>query len=113
MLNLSALQGSQEDKRQIGYLYKKLGLDVFASRAEGDAGTYKLSELLARNKLKVFSSLEQFLGEYRGADEQSPLLLCCQSLVMSPDRMRTKPVPRPVYEPRIPQSERAWMGYGG
>jgi hypothetical protein len=74
---------------------------------------YKLSELLAANKLRVFASLPQFLSEYRGADEQSPLLLCCQSLVLSIDRMRTKPVPRPVYEPRLPTSERAWMGYGG
>jgi predicted phage terminase large subunit-like protein len=113
VLNLSALQGSQEDKIQIAGLYRKLGLEVAWSRAEGDAGTYKLAELLARNKLKVFAPLAQFLGEYRGADEQSPLLLCCQSLVLSIDRMRTKPAPRPVYVPRLPSGERSWMGYGG
>jgi hypothetical protein len=113
VLNLSALQGSQEDKRQIMRLYRKLGMDVFVPKADGDAGAYKLSELLARNKLKVFASLEQFLGEYRGAEEQSPLLLCCQSLVMSLDRMRTKPTPRPVCVPRLPSGERSWMGYGG
>ena len=113
VLNLSALQGSQDDKRQIMRLYRRLGLDVFLCRAEGDAGTYKLSELLVRGKLKVFAALVQFLGEYRGAEEQSPLLLCCQSLVLNIDRMRAKPVPRPVYEPRLPTGERAWMGYGG
>jgi hypothetical protein len=41
-----------------------------------------------------------------------PLLLCCQSSVLNLDRMKTKPVPRPVYPPKLPGGERSWMGWG-
>ena len=74
---------------------------------------YQFWQLLACNRLKVFASMSQFLEEYRVADEESPLLLCCHSLILNVDFMRTKPVPRLVYEPRLPQGERSWMGYGG
>jgi hypothetical protein len=58
------------------------------------AGLYQLRQLLAANKLKVFASLTGFLAEYRIGDEQSPLVLCCRSLVLNRDLMRTKPVRR-------------------
>jgi hypothetical protein len=50
------------------------------------------------------------IGEYRINDEESPLLLCCHSLVLSGcDQMRTKPV-REI-EPRflVYSREASWM----
>jgi len=75
-------------------------------------------------ELKVFSSLKQYLEElrYYRRDSQGQIMAgndqlqnATRCLVISGlEHARTqKPVPRPVYEPRLPTSERAWMGYGG
>jgi len=103
------INGSQEDKRRIARLYRDLGLNIETATPGEDAGVYQLLQLLAANKLKVFASLSGFLAEYRMGDEQSPLLLCCQSLILSRERMRTKPVPVPQPLQRVYSGDRSWM----
>ena len=50
-----------------------------------------------------------FLAEYRMGDEQSPLLLCCQSLILSRERMRNKPVQAPQPLRRVYSGNKSWM----
>jgi predicted phage terminase large subunit-like protein len=91
IINYSCTPGSQAEKNGITQIYQELGLDVEASVQGDEAGVYQFWQLLASNRLKVFASLSGFLGEYRIGDDQSPLLLCCHTLVLSGrDRMRTK-----------------------
>ena len=106
MLNTT---GSQTDRYRVIRLYRELGLRVQSSAEVDEAGAYQVLQLLASNKLKVFASLPGFLSEYRIGDEQSLLLLCCQSLILSRDRMQTRPAARPMPTPYSRQGERAWM----
>jgi predicted phage terminase large subunit-like protein len=110
VINFSSSKGSKGEKDQIVRLYRELGLNV-QTPVEGDeAGIYHFWQLLSSNKLKVFASLGGFLAEYRIGDEQSPLLLCCQSLLLSGrDRMRTKPVKFLALQPRVCSGDRGWM----
>jgi hypothetical protein len=55
-----------------------------------DAALFQFWHLLATNELKIFASLSMFLEEYRIGEEQSPLLLCAQSLVSRLDLMVSK-----------------------
>ena len=55
-----------------------------------DAALFQFWHLLATNQLKIFASLSMFLEEYRIGEEQSPLLLCAQSLVSRLDLMQCK-----------------------
>lgn len=103
------INGSQGDKPRIARLYRDLGLNIETATPGEDAGVYQLLQLLAANKLKVFASLSGFLAEYRMDDEQSPLLLCCQLLILSRERMRTKPVPVPQPLQRVYSGDRSWM----
>ena len=64
-------------------------------------------------RVRVFSvSQEQEIAEYRIGDEQSPLLLCCHSLVVSGlEKMRTKPAPKRDSGWFLPSSgPDSWMG---
>jgi hypothetical protein len=89
VINFSCLKGSQAEKDKIRQIYRELGLSIQTSIKGEEAGIYLLLQLLASNKLKVFASLSGFLTEYRIEDEQSPLLLCCQALILlGRDRMR-------------------------
>jgi hypothetical protein len=88
------VEGSQADRYSIAHMYRQLGLNIQIATQADDAGVYQVLQLLASNKLKVFASLSGFLAEYRIGDEQSGFLLCCQSLIVSRDRMRTRPVSR-------------------
>jgi predicted phage terminase large subunit-like protein len=108
VMNFSSIKGSQADKDKIAQLYRQLGLRIQTSIQGEEVGIYQLWQLLASNKLKVFASLSGFFSEYRIGDEQSPLLLCCHSLILGRDRMRTKPVKAPIPPPRH-YGERSWM----
>jgi predicted phage terminase large subunit-like protein len=103
------LNGPQADRYRVVELYRQFGLNLQVSMPGEEAGLYRLLQLLASSKLKVFASLSGFLAEYRVGDEQSPLLLCCQSLVLSRDRMRTRPVKKPEPVPYVPSGDRGWM----
>jgi hypothetical protein len=107
-INLSRIGGSQIDKYRIAELYSEQGLKVEISRGSDEVGMFHFSQALAANKLKVFASLSRFLEEYRIADEQSPLLLCCRSLLLDRDCMRTKPVKHSL--DFSPTSSGSWMG---
>ena len=76
--------------------------------------------LLTTNQLKIFASLSMFLEEYRIGEDQSPLLLCAQTLVSRLDLM-TCQEPEPDedddsdfggrYVSRISNSRQGgWMG---
>ena len=110
MINSSAIKGSPAEKEGITQIYRDLGLTMQAAVEGEEAGLYQLWQLLASSKLKVFASLSGFLTEYRIGDEQSPLLLCCQSLVLGRNRMCTKGVELPYSDPEPNYSEYAWMG---
>jgi len=103
------VRGSQLDGYRVVRLYRQLGLNLQISTSGDEAGAFEVLQLLASNKLKVFASLASFLAEYRIGDERSPLLLCCQSLILSRDRMRTRPVLRPAPLSRVSSGDRSWM----
>ena len=115
VINFSCVKGSQGERDAIAQLYRRLGLKIQQPATEGEeVGIYQLWQLLAENKIKVFASLSGFLAEYRVGDEQSPLLLCCRSLILSGrSRMRVKPTRQPVvqrsnYRP-CDRGDRSWM----
>lgn len=89
-MNFSFIKGSQAEKDRIAQLYRGLGLNMQTSMQGAEVGIYQLWQLLESNKLKIFTSLSGFLSEYRIGDEQSPLLLCCHSLILGRERMRTR-----------------------
>ena len=93
MIHFSGLKGSTAQKQTIAQIYRNEGLKVAVAEQGEEAGVFQLQQLLTANKLKVFASLSMFLDEYRIGDDQSPLLLCCQTLVLSRYRMSTKPAP--------------------
>jgi predicted phage terminase large subunit-like protein len=114
VINFSCVKGSQSEKYRIEQLYRELGLNIQTSNQGEEIGIYQLWQLLAANKIKVFASLSGFLAEYRISDEQSPLLLCCHSLILSGrGRMRTKPVKQAqLQRPNYGYSrygDRSWM----
>lgn len=109
VINFSCHKGPQADKDSITQLYCRLGLNIQATTEGEEAGVYHLLQLLAANQLKAFASLSGFLSEYRIGEAQSPLVLCCNSLVMSSNHMRTKPVPRKESPERIYPGDRGWM----
>jgi hypothetical protein len=84
------IAGSTEAFR-VAHLYQQLGLhQVQCCGSVGDAALFQFWQLLATNQLKIFASLSMFLEEYRIGEEQSPLLLCAQSLVSRLDLMVCK-----------------------
>ena len=82
--------GSTE-RHRVAQLYQQLGLNVQCCGSVEDAALFRFWHLLTTNQLKVFASLSMFFEEYRIAEDQSPLLLCVQSLVSRPDIMVCKP----------------------
>jgi hypothetical protein len=83
------IAGSTERFR-VAHLYQQLGLQVQCCGSVEDAALFQFWHLLATNQLKIFASLSMFLEEYRIGEEQSPLLLCAQSLVSRLDLMACK-----------------------
>jgi predicted phage terminase large subunit-like protein len=110
VINFSGIAGSIANKAALTQAYDDTGLRVESAMAVEEAGVLQFWQLLTSNKLKVFRSLPMLLAAYRRGDDQSPLLLCCQSLVVSGrDRMRTKsPKLRLPIEP-IYHGEHSWM----
>ena len=72
--------GSTE-RHRVAQLYQQLGLNVQCCGSVEDAALFRFWHLLTTNQLKVLASLSMFFEEYRIAEDQSPLLLCAQSLV--------------------------------
>lgn len=56
---------SQVDGRQLLQLYSDLGLHLSMADNSVEAGLYLVWTLLSSGKLKIFASLQNFLGEYR------------------------------------------------
>jgi predicted phage terminase large subunit-like protein len=111
VMNLSLMHCSRPDELRLAQLYCELGLKVEAYPAQEETGRYQLWHCLASNKLKIFASLSGFLSEYRVADEESPLLQCCQSLLLNHDCMRTKPNNDALYYRHYrPTHSGSWMG---
>jgi len=109
-ISFSCLKGSRVENSAITEIYRAQGLKVEASLPAEEAGVLEVLRLLASNELKVFASLAGFLAEYRIGDEQSPLMLCCQSLVLSGrGRMRTKPVKEQRLGPMRYYGNLGWM----
>jgi predicted phage terminase large subunit-like protein len=109
VIHPSSIKASQSERDGIARIYREQGLRIQTAQVGEEAGIYQLLHLLASNKLKVFASLSRFLSEYRIGDERSPLLLSCFALILSADRMVTKPVLAVIPTPRISTSERGWM----
>jgi predicted phage terminase large subunit-like protein len=111
VINFSSIKGSEMDRDRLRNLYRQHGLKIQTTKDAEEIAIYELWQLLAANKIKVFASLSGFLSEYRINDEQSPLLLCLHSLIVSGRNcMRTKPV-KPVIPRRSSYGlgERGWM----
>jgi len=87
--------GGPGDKHRVALLYQQLGLDVQSCPLVEDAALFEYLQLLAKNKLKVFSTLGKFLEEYRIGDDQSPFILCVRALVSRLDLMKCKQGRRP------------------
>ena len=81
--------GSTE-RHRVAQLYQQLGLNVQCCGSVEDAALFRFWHLLTTNQLKVFASLSMFLEECQIAEDQSPLLLCAQSLVSRSDIMVCK-----------------------
>lgn len=56
---------SQKDGEQLLSLYQELGLSLYVANNAVEAGIYKVWQRLSSGRLKVFSVLEDWLGEYR------------------------------------------------
>ena len=111
VINYSGSKGSPADNDGITEIYRDLGLNVQAAMQGEEAGVMQVWQLLASKQLKVFASLAGFFAEYRIGDEQSPLMLCCQSLVFSGrHRMCTKPVIEPPRYRPPNTNQYSWMG---
>ena len=67
-LHLPEFKGSDLERRNVTRLYREAGADVYASQLGAEAGVYHLQQKLKAHKLKVFSSLGNFLQEYRTGD---------------------------------------------
>ena len=124
VLDLQGNGRNQEDGfRLIKICRDELCLQLHMASSLLDSGILETSRRMTMGQLKVFSSLRQYLEELRcyRRDAQGQIIAgndqlqnATRCLVISGiQHARTKPVPRPVYEPRLPTSERAWMGYGG
>jgi len=98
----SAAHGrSQEDGRQLFQIYQNLGLDISNANKSVESGLYKVWQMLATNRLKVFGSLVSWLTEFRlyRRDEHGSivkdkdhLMDCTRYLIMSGlDRAITQP----------------------
>jgi hypothetical protein len=93
VINFSGLQGAQAEKNRLWQIYSEQGLKIQSILQGEEAGVYKLLQLLAANKLKVFASLSGLLVEYRIGDEHAPLLLACHALIhpaCEPNRSRNR-----------------------
>jgi hypothetical protein len=114
LVHTPTIKGSPNEKYSVTRLYSNEKLQVQTARRGEEAGVYHLRQLLGAQKLKIFGSLSGLLSDYRTGDENALLLQCCFVLLASrASCMRPKPVPQPVYEPRLPTGERSWMGWGG
>ena len=56
---------SQSDGQKLIELYGELGLDLSKANNQVEAGLYRVWERLSTGRLKVFSSMHNFLNEYR------------------------------------------------
>jgi hypothetical protein len=74
----------------VAQLYQQLGLNVQSCGSVEEAALFQFWHLLATKKLKIFASLSMFFEEYRIGEDQSPLLLCAQSLASRLDLMVCK-----------------------
>ena len=89
----SAAHGrSQEDGKQLFEIYRALGLDIENANKSVEAGLYKVWQMLATNRLKVFASLVNWFTEFRLyrrnedgkiVKENDHLMDCMRYLVMS------------------------------
>jgi predicted phage terminase large subunit-like protein len=80
------VRNNATERHRVTLLYQRHGLTVQTCASE-DAALFEFWHLLTTNQLKVFGSLSMFLEEYRIGEEQSPLLVCAQTLVSRPDLM--------------------------
>ncbi len=55
----------QKDGEQLMYSYQQLGLKLLKANNAVDAGIYEVWERLSTGRLKVFSTLQNWLAEYR------------------------------------------------
>jgi predicted phage terminase large subunit-like protein len=106
MINCALIQGSRADQYRVASVYRAQGLDLYTSIAGEEASLYQFWERLETHKLKVFASLTGFLAAYRIGAEQTPLLLCCHTLIRHADRMRTQPEEEDL--PAVYSGPRSW-----
>jgi predicted phage terminase large subunit-like protein len=78
------------DRHRVTLLYQQLGLNVQSCGTVDDAALFEFWRLLETNQLKIFASLSMFLEEYRIGEDQSPLLLCAQTLVSRRDLLERR-----------------------
>jgi type I restriction enzyme R subunit len=111
VVHAPSLKGSLAEKNNVTQLYREHGLRVHTARMGEEPGFYHLLQLLKAQKLKVFSSLNGFLSEYRTVDESALLLQCCYVLLASGHQcMRPKVAPQLVdSRSSVHWGERDWM----
>ena len=110
---------NQNDGQQLIGAYRDLGLDLLPADNAVETGLYGVWQRLSGGRLKVFSTLQNWLSEYRlyrrddkgrVVKERDHLMDCTRYLVMSGlQRACVKPEPK-AEEPRFVHRAGSWMG---
>jgi predicted phage terminase large subunit-like protein len=110
ILSRVSVGGTQSLRSGIADLYRQHGLTIHTVQDGEDAAAYQFWQCLATRQIKAFSSLSNFLVEYRLGNDEGLLLQCSESLISGCRYMRTKPKLRvPEYRLLGPRSAHAWM----
>lgn len=111
---------SQNDGIQLISKYKELGLDIEIANNAVETGIYKTWERLSTGKLKVFSSCQNWLSEFRLyrrnetgkiVKENDHIMDATRYLIMTGlSRAKTKPIKKQEINEYEQYSESGWMG---
>lgn len=112
---------SQEDGNQLFKIYQGLGLDIVVANNAVEAGIYEVWQRLSTGKLKVFSTLQNWLSEFRIyrrdekgkiVKENDHLLDATRYLIMSGLQISiTKPFDYEDYDDSSDEDRNAVGGY--
>jgi hypothetical protein len=89
VLSAVSVPGSNSTRERIAQIYREQGLTMNVAYEAEEAAGYRLWELLATNKVRVFASLSAFLRSYRIGDENALFQQCCAALIAGGEFMRS------------------------
>ena len=110
----------QIDGRQMIQMYRDLGLDLVEADNAVESGLYELLTRMTTGRLKVFRSLQNWLGEFRlyRRDEKGKVVkdrdhamdACRYGHSKLHEIIKTKPVKKAMIEPYSYGGSTGWMG---